>query len=70
MVVLSDKVPIQISNDIYEKLTKLSKSLNVDFNKLIDLAFYELFDLVLSDPSIFLEKIGTIDNLKKIISKK
>jgi len=70
VVVLSDKVPIQISNDIYEKLTKLSKSLNVDFNKLIDLAFYELFDLVLSDPSIFLEKIGTIDNLKKIISKK
>jgi len=42
----------------------------VDINKLIDLAFYELFDLVLSDSSIFLEKIGTIDNLKKIISEK
>jgi len=70
VVVLSEKVPIQISSEIYEKLNNLSKSLNVDINKLIDLAFYELFDLVLSDSSIFLEKIGTIDNLKKIISEK
>ncbi|KKM91252.1 hypothetical protein LCGC14_1230380 [marine sediment metagenome] len=70
MAILSEKNSIQIQKEIFEKLDKLSKILNVSKEELIELAFNELFELVLSDPSIFLEKVGIIDNIKKIISEK
>jgi len=70
VIVLSKEYSFQVSKEVSEKLTKLSKSLGVNINELIELAFHELFDLVLSDPSIFLEKIGIIDNLKEIINEK
>ena len=69
MVFLSEKSSIQISRMVFEKLNELSKTLSVSIDELIELAFHELFDLVLSDPSIFLEKVGIVDNLKKIISE-
>jgi len=70
VAILSEKNSIQIQKEIFEKLDKLSKILNVSMDILIKLAFHELFELVLCDPSIFLEKVGIIDNLKKIISDK
>lgn len=47
----------------------ISKSLNIEKQKLVELAFNDLFDLILSDPSIFLEKVGIIDNLKRALSE-
>ncbi len=70
MAILSEKNSIQIQKAIFEKLDKLCKILNVSMDILIGLAFHELFDLVLSDPSIFLEKVGIIDKMKEIISDK
>ncbi len=70
MVILSEKNSIQILKVTFEKLNELSKVLGVSKDKLIELAFHELFELVLCDPSIFLEKVGIVDNIKKIISDK
>ncbi|MEE9378881.1 MAG: hypothetical protein V3V33_12690 [Candidatus Lokiarchaeia archaeon] len=60
---------ITISEEIYKRLTDLSKTLSVNINTLIELAFYEFFDLVVSDPYIFLEKVGIIERLQKIITE-
>lgn len=70
MLILSETNSIQIQKEIFEKLDKLSKILNVSMDILIGLAFHELFELGLSDPSIFLEKVGIIDKMKEIISDK
>lgn len=66
---MSKEYNITTSEEIFKKLSEISKNLNINKQKLVELAFQELFDLVLSDPSIFLEKVGIIDNLKRIISE-
>ncbi len=65
-VLMSSENNITTTKDIYKKLTLICKTFNIDRQKLVDLAFNELFDLILTDPSIFLEKIGIIDNIKRI----
>jgi len=60
---------ITTTKDIYKKLTLICETFNIDKQKLVELAFNELFDLILTDPSIFLEKIGVIDNIKRIFNE-
>jgi len=60
---------INMKEEIYIRLLKISKTLNIDKQKLVDLAFEELFDLIINEPSIFLERMGIIDNLKEILSE-
>jgi hypothetical protein len=66
---MSKEYNIVTSEETYKKLSEISKSLNINIQELVKLAFHELFELVLADPSIFLEKVGIIDNLKSIISE-
>ncbi len=66
---MSKEYNITTSEETYRKISEISKSLNISIEKLVELAFHDLFELVLSDPSIFLEKVGIIDNLKSIISE-
>ena len=66
---ISNEHNITTTKDTYKKLSMISKSLNIEEQKLVELAFNELFDLILSDPSIFLEKVGIIDNLKRALSE-
>ncbi len=63
---MSDEHKFPISEETYKKITEISKSLNVDLEDIVNLAFHELFDLIFNDPLIFLEKIGLIEKLKKI----
>ena len=65
---MSKEYNITTSEETFRKISEINKSLNIGIQKLVELAFNELFELVLSDPSIFLEKVGIIDNLKGIIS--
>ncbi|KKK40713.1 MAG: hypothetical protein Lokiarch_49120 [Candidatus Lokiarchaeum sp. GC14_75] len=58
-----------VSEGTYKKITEISNSLNIEKETLINLAFHELFDLIINDSQIFLEKIGTIEKLRNIINK-
>jgi len=69
IIIMSKEYNIATSEETYRKISEISKSLNISIQKLVELAFHELFELVLSDPSIFLEKVGIIDNIRGIISK-
>jgi len=66
---MSDEYIFPVSKGTYNKITELSNSLNIEKETLINLAFHELFDLILNDSQIFLDKIGTIEKLRKIVNK-
>lgn len=63
---MNDEFKLPISEEIYKKIAEIGKSLNLDMKDIVNVAFHELFDLILNDPLIFLEKIGLIEKLKKI----
>ena len=65
---MNDEYKFPISKEIYNKITEISKSLNIDMEDIVNLAFHELFDLILNDSLIFLEKIGTLEKLRKILN--
>ena len=66
LVIMNDEFKLPISEEIYKKIAEIGKSLNLDMKDIVNVAFHELFDLILNDPLIFLEKIGLIEKLKKI----
>ncbi|KKN25305.1 hypothetical protein LCGC14_0886150 [marine sediment metagenome] len=65
---MNNEYNFPVSKGTYKKITELSNSLNIEKETLINLAFHELFDLIINDSQIFLEKIGTIEKLRKIIN--
>ncbi|KKN20546.1 hypothetical protein LCGC14_0934360 [marine sediment metagenome] len=66
---MSNEYNFPVSEGTYKKITEISNSLNIEKETLINLAFHELFDLIINDSQIFLEKIGTIEKLRNIINK-
>ena len=65
---MSNEYDFPVSKGTYKKITEISNSLNIEKETLINLAFHELFDLIINDSQIFLEKIGTIEKLRNIIN--
>ena len=65
---MSNEYNFPVSEGTYKKITEISNSLNIEKETLINLAFHELFDLIINDSQIFLEKIGTIEKLRNIIN--
>ena len=65
---MSNEYNFPVSKGTYIKITEISNSLNIEKETLINLAFHELFDLIINDSQIFLEKIGTIEKLRNIIN--
>ena len=65
---MNNEYNFPVSKGTYNKITELSNSLNIEKETLINLAFHELFDLIINDSQIFLEKIGTIEKLRAIIN--
>lgn len=60
---------IEIRDDVYSKLQRLSNKLGVEISELMEIAFDEFFELVCYETEIFLEKIGLIESLKNVIKE-
>jgi hypothetical protein len=64
---MEEKFGVPVSKEIYDKLKKLADFLNSDLKSISNLAFEEFFNLIKEQPETFLEIVGQIDDLKKIL---
>ncbi|MBD3340653.1 MAG: hypothetical protein GF353_16215 [Candidatus Lokiarchaeota archaeon] len=64
---VNEEIRVPISEVWYSKLKKVGSLLNIDLNKLINLAFKEFFDMILNDTELFLDEIGLVDKLKNCL---
>lgn len=64
---MSNEFKISISEVNYLKLKEIANKLNLKIDELVEIAFCELFDLIRNEPDTFLESIGFINELKKLV---
>jgi hypothetical protein len=66
-MVMEEPHKIEIRDDVYSKLRRLSNKLGVGISELMEIALDDFFELVCYETEIFLEKIGLIESLKNVI---